>query len=57
LSGVSDAKRIQIRKKLLIKNSTQPGDYVLLLLIENEKANKKAILAAQALDFKVLASK
>ncbi len=55
LIGVSDFRRIPIRKTLVLEKSIEPGDYVLLLQITDKQANKKNSLAAQALHFKVLA--
>ncbi len=49
LGGVSDLARIPIRKKLVLDNSIEPGNYVLLLLVKNNKNN----FARQALDFTV----
>ena len=55
LSKVSDFKRIPIKIKLRLKESIPSGDYVLLLQIKDNLANKKHNLATQALDFKALA--
>jgi VWFA-related protein len=54
LSGANDINGIRIWENLQLENSTKPGDYVLLMLIQEEKKDKKVIVAAQALDFKVL---
>ena len=55
LSKVSNFKRIPIKIKLRLKESIPPGDYVLLLQVKDNLANKKHNLASQALDFKALA--
>jgi VWFA-related protein len=55
LEGMSDFKRIPVRKELTLGNSLQPGDYVLLLQVQDKRDKKKRSAATQALDFKVLA--
>jgi VWFA-related protein len=55
LSKVSDFTRILIKTKLSLMESFPPGDYVLLLQVKDNLANKKHNLASQALDFKALA--
>ncbi len=55
LSKVSNFKRIPIKIKLHLKESFPPGDYVLLLQVKDNLADKKHNLASQALDFKALA--
>jgi VWFA-related protein len=53
LNGVTDFKRIPIRKKFKLENTLQPGDYVLQLLIKDKQAEKKESQAAQALQFEI----
>jgi VWFA-related protein len=55
LSKVSDFKRIPIKIKLRLKESIPSGDYVLLLRVKDNLADRKQNLATQALDFKALA--
>ena len=55
LSKVSDFKRIPIKIKLRLRESIPSGDYVLLLQVKDNRADKKHNLASQALDFKALA--
>jgi hypothetical protein len=55
LSRMSNFKRIPIKIKLHLKEFFPPGDYVLLLQVKDNLANKKHNLATQALDFKALA--
>ena len=56
LSGAADFKRIPIRQRVLLDNAVQPGDYVLLLQVKDKQAKEKHNVAAQALDFEVLAA-
>jgi hypothetical protein len=53
LSGMSDFKRIPIRKTLALEKSIEPGDYVLQLQVSDKQANKKNSVATQTLYFKV----
>jgi VWFA-related protein len=53
LSGISDFKRIPVRKRLRIDNSMQPGDYVLQFLVKDKLAKEKQNLTAQTLSFRV----
>lgn len=54
LEGVTDSKRIPIRKMLALGDSVEPGDYILTLQVKDERAKEKHSLAIQALDFKIL---
>jgi VWFA-related protein len=49
VNSVSDPARIQIRSKLALEKSIEPGDYILVLLVKNKKN-----IARQTLDFTVL---
>jgi VWFA-related protein len=55
LYGVSDLKRLPIRKKLVLDKSFQPGDYILALQVRNRvaKAKDNKSIASQALSFKI----
>ena len=55
LSKVSDFTRILIKTKLSLMESFPPGDYVLLLRVKDNLADKNHNLASQTLDFKALA--
>jgi hypothetical protein len=55
LSKVSDFKRIPIKIKLRLADSIQPGEYILQLQVRDKQARKDKDLAAQILDFKVVA--
>jgi VWFA-related protein len=54
LSGVSDFRRIPIRKMLTLNKAIQPGDYMLQVRITDKRADRKSNLATQALDFQVI---
>jgi VWFA-related protein len=56
LSNVSDFKRIPIKIKLRLVDSIQPGEYILQMQVRDKQAKKDRDLAAQMLDFKVLAN-
>jgi VWFA-related protein len=53
MNGVSDYKRIPIRRKLLLENSLQSGDYVLQLEVRDKQAKKNNGLATQTLQFEI----
>ncbi len=55
LDGLTDFKRIPIRIKLRLADSIPAGDYVLLLRVKDKLAKEKQNIAAQTLDFKVVA--
>jgi hypothetical protein len=54
LSGVSDFKRIPIRKKVFLDAAAQPGDYALQLIVTDKQAKGKYSIATQAVDFEIL---
>jgi VWFA-related protein len=54
LSGLTDFKRIPVRKKLQLENSLQPGDYVLQLEVRDKQAKKGNSVATQMLQFEIL---
>jgi VWFA-related protein len=54
LGGISDFKRIPIRKKLQLESTLQPGDYILQLVVTDKKTDKKNRDATQVLPFEVL---
>jgi VWFA-related protein len=56
LSGVTDFKKITIRKRLLLGEAMQPGDYVLVIQVRDKQAKEKYSLTAQPLDFQILAT-
>jgi VWFA-related protein len=56
LSDVKDFRKITVRKRLLLGDAMQPGDYVLLLQVRDRKAKAKDSLTVQALDFEILAT-
>jgi VWFA-related protein len=53
LGGVSDLAGVLIRKKFVLENSLQPGDYILLLQV-SPKGVKNRVRVIQTLDFTVL---
>jgi VWFA-related protein len=55
INNVNDFSRILIRRKLLLDNSLQPGNYALLLQVNEIHEKKKDRIAKQAIDFKILA--
>jgi VWFA-related protein len=55
LTRATDYKRIPIRNTLSLDDTLQPGDYVLQLLVEDKKAQKKHSVVSQALDFNLRA--
>lgn len=54
LAGTSDFTRIPIRKKLLLENTLQSGDYVLQFQVRDKQAKKKQSLASQTMSFEIL---
>jgi VWFA-related protein len=53
LNGMSDFKRIPIRRKFQLEDSMQPGEYVLQFLVRDNEAKEKENLTAQTLSFRV----
>jgi hypothetical protein len=52
LDGIVDLSRIPIRKKMLLGNSLEQGDYILQLLV-TDKNHKKQKPVAQTLSFQI----
>ena len=55
LSGVSDYRRIPVRRKLKLEESMQPGDYVLQFLLKDNNAKEEDSLTAQTMSFRITA--
>ena len=53
-SDVSDFKRIPVREKWQIEDSSLPGDYVLQFQVKDKQAKEKQSLTMQTLSFKVM---
>jgi VWFA-related protein len=53
LAGVGNFDRIPIRRRLVLGDMMQEGDYVLQLLVKDNHAKKKNSLAAQTLTFEI----
>jgi VWFA-related protein len=53
LDGVSDFKKIPIKKRLELSNSMQPGNYELQLLVKDRQPKLYFNLAAQTLEFEI----
>ncbi len=54
LGGMSDFKRIPIRKKVFLDAAAPPGDYALQLVVTDKQAKEKYSVAEQAVDFEIL---
>jgi VWFA-related protein len=50
----SDLAAIPIRKRILLADSLQPGDYILQLFVREKRSKNKSLVASQALDFRIL---
>jgi VWFA-related protein len=53
VSGNNDLNRIPIRRRLMLGDSLQTGDYVLQLLVQDKQRNKKSGLVSQSLSFQI----
>jgi hypothetical protein len=53
LNGMNDFARLPVRKRLLLGDAIQDGDYVIQLLVKDRKAAKKAI-TGQSLSFQIM---
>ncbi len=53
LSGTSEFARLPVRKRLLLGDSMEEGDYVIQLVVKDKKAGKKGI-TGQSLSFQIL---
>ena len=56
LGSADNPGRIPLRRRLLLGNSLQGGDYVLQLLVKDKQRNKKSGLASQSLSFEIPSS-
>jgi len=56
LSGLSEFARLPVRKRLLLGDSIEEGDYVLQLVVKDKKAGKKGI-TGQSLSFQIAPGK
>ena len=52
LSGTSEFARLPVRKRLLLGDSIEEGDYVIQLVVKDKKAGKKEI-TGQSLSFQI----
>jgi hypothetical protein len=56
LSGMNDFARLPVRKRLLLGEAIQEGDYVVQLVVKDKKAGKKGI-TGQSLSFQITPEK
>lgn len=56
VSGDDNFNKIPIRRRLLLGDSLEGGDYVLQLLVQDKQRNKKSGLASQSLSFEIPAN-
>ncbi len=56
LSGMSEFARLPVRKRLLLGDSIEEGDYVLQLVVRDKRAGKKGI-TGQSLNFQIAPEK
>jgi VWFA-related protein len=56
LKSINNWDGIPIKGKLVLENTQREGDYVLQLLVKDNRAGKKKNLASQALDFSIFKS-
>jgi hypothetical protein len=56
MDSAENPTRIPVRRRLLLGNSLQGGDYVLQLLVKDNQRNKKSGLASQSLSFEIPSS-
>jgi len=54
LTGESNFDRIPLRRRMVFGDALQAGDYVLQLLVKDERRGKKDGLATQTLNFTIL---
>jgi len=57
LTGLSNFDRIPIRRRLLLGDALQKGDYVLQLLVKDNEKRGKSGLTSQSLAFEISADK
>jgi hypothetical protein len=55
LTGVGDFRKILLKKRMYLENTMEPGNYMLQLIVKDKKGGKNGDLAAQTLDFDILA--
>jgi VWFA-related protein len=53
LTGETNFDRIPLRRRMVLGNALQEGDYVLQLLVKDEQRGKKDGIATQALNFSI----
>jgi len=56
MGSAENPNRIPVRRRLLLGNSLESGDYVLQLLVRDNQRNKKSGLASQSLSFEIPSS-